>query len=73
MVNAVSQKRVTCEHTKEKKFVIKDPMLGYILHMNLVQLTWVLFRAIYMHARMPLSLTKTGSRCDGPRFCHSYM
>ena len=54
-------------------FVIKDPMLGYMLYMNLEQLTLVLFRAIYMHARAPLSLTKTGSRCDVPRFCHSYM
>ena len=35
-------------------------MVGYMLHMNLEQLTWVLFRAIYMHARVPLSLTKTG-------------
>ena len=48
-------------------------MLGYMLHMNLEQLTWVLFRAIYMHARVLLSLTKTGSRCGVPRFCQSYM
>ena len=40
-------------------FIIKDSMLRYILHMNLKQLTWVFYRAIYIHARVPLSLTKT--------------
>ncbi len=54
-------------------FIIKDSMLRYILHMNLKQLTWVFYRAIYINARVPLSLTKTWSRCDVPRFFRSYM